>query len=168
MATEAMEQKFEPTPVEVETSKPAPTGRPPLNRRGGKKELAAKKEERRVLPTPLKSGAPVDYQTPGVGGPSPVAKYTKHISPADAPEKAVGADKRPGSAPLKARKKRALLSTPAKEASVEQSMEAESSRASTSSHKRRRAEHLGVAAASPVATMQNISPTYQSRGVCVY
>ena len=156
---------MEPKPVEFETGKPVSTGRPPLSRRGNKKESTAKKEERKVLPTPLKSGAPVDYLTPGVGGPSPVAKYSKHISPADAPEKAIGADRRPGSAPSKPRKKRALLSTPAKEVSVEQLMEAESSRATASSYKRRRSETPGQAAASPVVTMQNTSPTYHSRGM---
>lgn len=146
---------------DLDMVKLAPSGKPPLNRRGVKKERSVRND---VLPTPLKTDSINDYQTPGVGGPSPVAKYSKHISPADALEKVVFERAHPGSAISRPKKKRVQLSTPAREIGA---MEVEFSNSSESSSKRRRSEALGPAMASPLPHIGNITSNYQNTG-CSY
>lgn len=147
-------------PKENDMVKSMSGGKPPLSRRGSKKDLSGRKEDKgKVLPTPLKSDVPNEYQSPGVSAAVDSEKFSKHISPAEAAEKVVG-EKRLASSANKLRKKRSQFSTPGREGVTELAMETEPSRLADSSataSKRRRSEVLRASIASPVPSMQNIS-----------
>ena len=137
----------------------ARSGKPPLSRKGSKKNLPSlKKEEKALHPTPLKSHSRVDYQTPGSSGVAP-----SHISPADVDEKV----QRPAGSSQKARKKRSLLATPVREGgSVEMPQESRSVSAPPPSAKRRRHDANGPAMASPVTSMTSTPSSFQNSGPC--